>query len=104
MDFRKSISKPFKKLKGRLPGGRHKRDRGSGSEDSRKEGQADAEGDEEASQRNSNLRSDFSIEDVVGSDPGGEGSNVDGKEAALLDVGPPTSTPSTSHIGEPDGT
>ena len=103
MDFRKSLSKPFKKLKGKLPGGSRKRDGRSGSKDRRKGGEADVKGGE-VSQRNSYLRSGFSVEGAVGGGPSGEGSNVDGKKVTLIDADPPTSTPSISHIGEPDGT
>jgi len=103
MDLRKSLSKPFKKLKDKFPGGGHKRDGRSASKDSRGGGVADIEGGE-VSQRNSFLPSEVSIEGSVGGGPGGEGSNVDGKKVVLVDVDPPVSTPSISHIGEPDGT
>ena len=100
MDLRKSFSKPFKKLKGKLLEDRRKRDGRSGSEDGREGKEADIKRDE-VNRRGSYLRSDVSIEGVVGSGPSGEGSNVGGREVALIDVDPPTSTPSISHIGGP---
>jgi len=101
MDLRKSFSKPFKKLKDKFPGGRRNRNGGSGSEDSRKEGQADVKGSE-AGQRNSYLRLAVGVGGTTESGPSGEGSNFDGKNVTLVDVNPPTSTPSISNIREPD--
>ena len=101
MDLRKSFSKPLKKLKDKLQGGNRKRDGRSESQDSRKGGGVD--GDGEASQRNSFLHSKASVEGAVESGASREGSNVGGKKAALVDVDPAASTPSISHIGEPDG-
>ena len=107
MDFRKSFSKPFKKLKDKLPGGSRKRDGRSESEDSRKGSEVEVKGAEvkgaEVIQRNSFLHSEVSVEGVVESGPSQEESNVDGKKGALNDVDPPTSAPSISHIREPDG-
>jgi len=96
MDFRKSFSKPFKKFKDKLRDGR------SGSEDSRKGREADVKGGD-VSQRDSYLRSDVCAEDVAESGPSAEGSNIGGKEVALVDVDPPTSMLSISRIGEPNG-
>jgi len=101
MDLRKTFSKPFKKLRDKFPGGRRKRDGRLGSEDSRKEGQADVSGGE-ASQRSSYLHPAVSVKGAVESRPSGEGSNFDGKNAALVNLDPPTSTPSISNIGKPD--
>ena len=100
MDFRKSLSKPFKKLKGKLPGGTRKRDGRSGNENDRKLGEADVEGSE-ASQRDSYLHSEVDVESVVGSVPGREGIDVDGNEAAPVDD-PPTPTPPISQSGKSD--
>ena len=96
MNFRKSFSKPFKKLKDKLPGGSRKED---GSEDGRKGSEAGLKGDK-VSQRNPYLRSEVSVEGTVQS---AEGSNVGGKKDDLVDADPPTSTPPISHIEEPDG-
>ena len=101
MDFRKSLAKPFKKLKNKFPWGSRKRD-GSGGEDDRKKAAVDIEGGE-ASQRNSYLRSGVSVEGAVESGPHREGRNVDRMEAALVDD-PPTSPPSISHIEESQST
>jgi len=101
MDLQKSFSKPLKKLKDKLWGGSRKRDGRSGSEGSRKGGGVGVEG--EASQRDSLLHSEVSVEGAVESGPSGEGSNVGVKKAALVDVDPAASTPSISHIGGPDG-
>ena len=102
MDFRKTFSKPFKKLKDKLPGGSRKRDGRSESEDSRKGRDVDVEGGK-VSQRNSYLHSEVSVEGAVESRPGQEVANVDAKKAAPVDAVPPTSAPSISHIGEPGG-
>jgi len=103
MDFRKSFSKSFKKLKGKLPGGSRKRDGRSGSEDSRKGREVDDVEGGEASQRNSYLSSEVSVVGAVESGPSREGINMDGKKPTLVDANPPTSAPLISHIGEPDG-
>ena len=102
MDFGKSFSKPFKKLKDKLPGGRRKRDGRSGGEDDGKGKEVNVKGGE-VSQKNSYLRSEVSVESAVGGGPSGEGSNVDGNKVAFVDVNPLTSIPLISHIGEPDG-
>ena len=103
MDLRNTFSKPFKKLRDKFPGGRRKRDGRSGSEDSRKQGQADVSGGE-ASQRSSYLHPEVSVKAAVESGPSGEGGNIGGKGAALIEVDPPTSTPSISNVEEPDST
>jgi len=101
MDFRKSFSKPFKKLKDKLPGVSRKRDGRSESELDRGKGkEADVEGSE-ASQTNSYLHLEGSVEGAVESGPHPEERNVDWKGVTLVDVNPPTSAPSISAIGEP---
>jgi len=102
MDFRKSFSKPFKKLKDKLPGGSSKRDGRSGSKGSRKGRAANINGSK-ASQRNSYLNPEVGVEGVVEGGPSREGSNTDGKKVPLVDADPIISTPSILHIGEPDG-
>ena len=102
MNFRKSFSKPFKKLKDKFPGGSRKRDGRSGSEDGRKGREADVEGSE-ASQRNSYLPSEIDVGGAVDSGPSREESNVEGKKATLVDADPPVATSSIPHIGEPEG-
>jgi hypothetical protein len=100
MDFRKSFSKPFKKLKHRLAeGSSRKRDVRSGSENDREGGEVGVEGSE-ASQRNSRLHSE--VGDMVESGPRREGDDVEGKKVGRVD--PPTSTPSisVSHSGKPN--
>ena len=101
MDFRKALSKPFKKLKDRLPGGRHKRDGRSGDGNDGRGGEADVEGSE-ASQRNSYLPSEVDVGGAVESGPGQEGNDADGKETAPV-ADPPASTPSISQSGNPNG-
>jgi len=100
MDLRKSFSKPFKKLKDNLPGGRRKRDGRSGSGNDRK-GYVDAEGGE-ASQTGSYLDSEAGIEGVMESVPSQEGCDVGGKEAVPVDD-PPTSAPLISQEIITDG-
>jgi len=95
MDLQKSFSKPFKKLKGKLPGGRRKHDGRFGNEDSRKGGEVDVEGSK------GNLHSEVGIEDVVEGGPSRDGGNLDWKAAAPVDD-PPTSTPSISQSGKPN--
>jgi len=103
MDFRKFLSKPFKKLKGKLLRGSHRCDERSGNKDSRKGREVDDVGGREANQRNSYLYPGVSIEGAVESGPSREGTNVDGTKAILVDVDHPTSAPSILRIGEPDG-
>jgi len=102
MDFQKSFSKPFKKLKDKLPGVSRKRDGRSERKDNGKGKEADVEGSE-ASRSNSYLRSEVSVEGAVESGPHPEERNVDGKGVTFFDVNPPTSAPSISAIGEPGG-
>ena len=101
MDFQKSLSKPFKKLKHRLTKGNRKRDGGSGREDDLKGRATDVERSE-ASQMNSRLHSE--VEDVVESQPGREenSDDVKGKEVGWVDSS--TSPPSISHAGESGST
>jgi len=103
MDFRKSFSKPFKKLKGKLPGGSRKLDGRSGSEDSRSGRELDDVEGGKASHRSSYLRSEVNVVGAVESGPSREGINIDGKKATLVDANPPTSAPLILHIGEADG-
>jgi len=98
MDFRKSFLKPFKKLKGKLPGGSRQRDGRSGSEDGRNGRDVSVKGGG-ASQRNPYLHS---VEGAVEGGPNREGTNVDGGEVVLVDVNPPTSAPLVSQVREPD--
>ena len=99
MDLRKSLSKPFKKLKHRLAEGRRKRDRGSEGEDDREGREADARASE-TSQRSSHLHPE--VEDAVESGPSRERDSVKGEEVGQ--VNPPISTPSILHHGEPGDT
>jgi len=99
MDFRKSFSKPFKKLKDKLLRGSHKRDGRSGGEDSRRGSEVDVK-EGEASHRNTFLHSEVSIKGAAKSGPSREESDVNGKKAALINADPPTSAPSI--IGEPN--
>ena len=102
MDFRKSFSKPFKKLKDKLPGGSRKRDgRSVSEEDGRKGGDGDVRGNE-TNQGDAHLDSEVSAGRVVGSGPGREGSNIDGNKLAFVDADPLASTLSISRIGEPN--
>ena len=100
MDLRKTLLKPFKKLKHRLRGGSRKRDGRSGSENDREGTETDIEGSE-ASQRGSHLCSE--VEDVVESGLNQEGdlSDVKGKKPGQVDL--PTSTPSIPPGGESRG-
>jgi len=100
MDLRKSFSKPFKKLKGKLPGGHRKRDGRSRNEDNREGGAVDFES--EASERNSYLDSEVDADDMVEGGPSREGSDVNWKEAAPLVDDPAISTPSISQSVEPN--
>ena len=100
MDLRKAFLKPFKKLKGKLPGGRRKGDGGSGSESDRGSGETGVEGSG-ASQRTSFMHSAVDVRSALESRPTREGKNVDGKEAAPVDD-PLTSTPSISQSDKPN--
>jgi len=96
-------------MKDKLPRISHQRDGRSGSDDSRKGSEDSRRGREvdakegEAHQRKSFLHSEVGVEDAVEDRLGREDGNVDGKKA-LVDADRPTSVPSISHIGEPDGT
>ena len=87
MDLRKTLLKPFKKLKHRLRGGSRKGDGRSGSESGREGTETDIEGSD-ASQRGSHLHSE--VEDVVESGPNQEGdlSDVKGKKPGQVDSSP----------------
>jgi hypothetical protein len=97
MDLRNSFLKPFKKAKQKLTGSRHKRDAGSEGETDRGGKEADA-GRSEVNQRNSRLNSE--AEDVVGSEPIPEGSDIGGDEVGRVGSPPPTS--SISYNMEPN--
>jgi len=101
MDFRKSLSKPLKKLKDKLPGGSRKRDGRSGNAGAREGGDTDIEG-REASQWNSYPLSD-DVGNAAGSVLGEEESNVGGEKVVQVDD-PPTSVRSILHVGEHDST
>jgi len=100
MDFRKSFSKPFRKLKDKLPGSSRKRGSRSGSEDSRKGREDNIKGGG-VGQRNSYLNLVFGVGSTM-SGPSQEGSNADRKKAVPVDINPPAPPPSISHIGEPN--
>ena len=101
MDLRKSLLKPFKKLKSKLPSSRRKQDGKSGSETEGRGGKSDVEGSE-ASQMNSLIGSEVDVRSAVESGPSRERDKVDGRDATLVDD-PPTSTPSISRSGKPGG-
>jgi len=92
--------KPFKKMKGKLPGSRRKQDGRSGNEDNRKGGGVDIE-ESETSRRNSSLHLGVAVGDAVGGGPSREGCDVGRKETIPADDHPP-STPPISHGGKPD--
>jgi len=102
MDFQKSFLKPFKKLKGKLPGSRRGKGGRSGSEDNRKGGEVDIEGSE-TSRGSLYLRPEVGIEDSVEGGPSQDGGNVDRREAAPVND-PQTSLPLISQSGKPDST
>ena len=82
MDLRKSLSKPFKKVKQKLARRSHKQDSGSGSKNDRDRREADIEGTE-TSQRSSRLHSEV---EAAESGPNREDSNdVKGKEVDRVD-------------------
>jgi hypothetical protein len=100
MDFRKYLSKLFKKAKQKLTRGHRKRDEGSGSENDREGRKAEVEGEgRKAIQRSSRLYSE--AKGAVESEPSREGNDVDGKEVRRHN--PPTPTPSILRSGEPNG-
>jgi len=87
MDFRKSLSKLFKKLKDKLPGSSRKRGSRSGSEDNRKGREVDIKGGG-VGQRNQYLSSELDAEGAM-SGASQEGSNTDGKKAAHWSISIP---------------
>jgi len=96
MGIRDSISKPFKKLKNRLVEGiRKRREGGDGSREGRG---INVEGSESGQIS----RPHPEIEDVAESGPSRK--EGDGKGKKAVQVNPPTSTPSISHIdsGKPN--
>lgn len=100
MDFHKSISRPFKRLRNRLTGGNRKRSERSGGRNDREQRSprgSDVEGSE-ASRRNSHQLSE--VEDAAQSGSSRKGDDVDGKKVGRVD--PPTSTSSTQRGGESD--
>ena len=96
MGIRDSVSKPFKKLRNRFVEGIRKRRDGSRS-DSNRGGGTDAE----ESETDQSFRLQPETEGVANRGPNREG-NDQGKK--VVEVDPPTSTPSISHIdsGKPD--
>ena len=96
MDSRNPFSKGLKRLNHRLAGGSHKRSRRPGSENDREGSKAHVEGSE-AGQRGSSLYPEVGD---VGSGPSWEGDDVGGD--GVGQAGPPTSTPSILHSGEPN--
>ena len=97
MGIRDSVSKPFKKLKNRFVEGIRKRRDGSRS-DSNRGGGTDAE--ESEADQSSHLYPE--TEEVANSGPSRAENDGEGKK--VVEVNPPTSTPSISHIdgGKPD--
>ena len=98
MDIRDSVSKPFKKLKNRFVEGIRKRRDGSRNDSNRGGGGTDAEESEVG--QSSHLHPE--TEDVANSGPSRAENDGEGKEA--VEVNPPASKPSISHIdsGKPD--
>ena len=98
MGIRDFVSKPFKKLKNRLAESIRKRKEESKSDSHREGGETDVE-ESEAGQ-SSHLNPE--TEDVAKSGPSLEENDGEGEE--VVEVNPPTSTPSISAIdsGKPD--
>ena len=96
MDFRKSFSKPFKKLKHRLTEGNRRPD-GRSRRDDNKEGRGTNVEGGEADRRNSGLHSE--VESVVESRPDREenSNDVGGKDVERVNSS--TSSPSIPHGG-----
>ena len=90
MDFRDSVSKPFKKLKHRLKEHRRKREGGSKSDTIRGREEYDTE-ENETGQRS---RPPPEAEGMPESGPSGE--KKDGDDKRVVQVDPPTSAPSIS--------
>ena len=91
MDLRKSILKPFKKLKNRFAESIRKRKQGSRSDSNREGRETDVE--ESEADQSSHLHSE--TEDVAKSGPSREENVVEGENVAQ--VNRPTSTPSILH-------
>ena len=91
MDLRDSVSKPFKKMKHRLAESIRKRKEGSRSDSHREGGETDVEESEVG--QSSHLHPE--AEDVAKSGPSRE--ENDGGGENVVQVNPPTSTPSISH-------
>ena len=91
MDLQDSVLRPFKKLKHRLTKGSRKRKEISGREDNREAREHDTEGSETG--QSSYLRPE--TKDVAESGPSRE--EKDGDSKKVVQVDPPTSTPSISH-------
>ena len=90
MDFRKSLSSPFKKLKHRLGKGSRKRDGKSEHKNDQEGGETDVEGSE-ASQRNSYMDSELGAVAKGGPNQERSSGGVEGKKVDRVD--PPTSSP-----------
>ena len=101
MDFRKTFSKPLKKLKHRLTEGNRKPDGRSGREDNGEGRETDVEVTE-ASQMSSRLHSE--VEDMMESRRGREETSNDVKGKKFGRVDSLTSPPSISQGGESGGT
>ena len=93
-----SVSKRFKKVKNRLVEGIHKRREGSRSDSHREGGETDVEESEAGQSSHLHLET----EGVAKSGPSREESDDKGKN--VVQVSPPTPTPSISHsdIGKPN--
>ena len=92
MDFRKTLSKPLKKLKDKLPGGHRRRDGRSGSENDGKGGGFDVKGSQ-VSKQNQYLQSEVDVGGTLKSGQSQEASDTNWKEAAPVGD-TPTSTAS----------
>lgn len=100
MDLRKSFSKPFRRLKDKLPGGSRKQDRRSGNEDGRKGSDANIDGSE-AIQRKLYPHSEVLV-NAKGTEESGPSQGESRVDGGRFDD-PPMFTSSILHIGEPDG-
>jgi hypothetical protein len=96
--MRKSLSKPFKKLKHRFVGDRHGQEGIGGSEDNREGRETDVE---ESGAGKSSSPLCLGTGDVAGSGPGRGTSDVEGKKPGQVGD-PPLSTTTISQIAEPD--
>jgi len=96
MGIRDSVSKPFKKLKNRLAEGIRRRKEGSRSDSHREGGETVAEetdAEESEAGQSSHLHPEIGV--VAESGPSREENDGEGKE--VVQVNPPTPTPSISH-------